>query len=99
MWLAQGKCTKILIYANSKQQATENLCVCAPKPRTGDYLTVMNVNDPEIIRLRETVAAAREEFDLAVIFTRRGSLPHTTKTCISGWASPSPRMLSTLCGS
>jgi len=68
MWLAQGKCTKILIYANSKQQATENLCVCAPKPRTGDYLTVMNVNDPEIIRLRETVAAAREEFDLAVIF-------------------------------
>jgi len=28
----------------------------------------MNINDPEIIRLRASVAAAREEFDLAVVF-------------------------------
>jgi hypothetical protein len=28
----------------------------------------MNINDPEIVRLRESVAAAREEFDLAVAF-------------------------------
>jgi hypothetical protein len=42
----------------------------SPLARAGnaDYPALMNINDPEIISLRESVAAAREEFDLAVVF-------------------------------
>jgi hypothetical protein len=58
--------SKFLIYANSNRCG--NPCARAPKTRNRDYFVVMNINDPEIMRLRESVAAAREEFDLAVIF-------------------------------